>query len=192
MRGQRWQTASKFVTPYSLWGLGYVFPTGMSLSNIMSSKPVKNFLKKIREEKNLTQDQLAELSGVTRYIISEFENEKRRPSPRTMSRLAEALECSYITLLTGKESSNEEKKKTANEGRNNYLEEAVKLTRKYYNNKGFDQELLMKISGHLSYLIEEYETASNQEKKEIVKAKKEQRALRLASEIFLNNLQNHK
>lgn len=154
----------------------------------MNNKPAKNFLKKIRENKNLTQDQLAELSGVTRYIISEFENKKRRPSPRTISRLSEALGCSYIALMTGKEKPGEEKKKYSNEGRHGHLEEAVKLTRKHYSNKGLDQELLMKISGHLSYLIEEYKSASNQEKKEIIKAIKEQRALRLANETFLETV----
>jgi len=151
----------------------------------MENKPVKNFLKKIREDKNLTQDQLAEASGVARYIISEFENEKRRPSPRTISRLAEALGCSYIILMTGKEGVSEEKRKILGENRGQYLEEAVNLTQKHCSGKGFDEELLMKISGRLSYIIEEYDIASNQEKKEIIKNIKEQRAKLLANDIFL-------
>jgi transcriptional regulator with XRE-family HTH domain len=148
-------------------------------------KPVKNFLRKIREEKNLTQDQLVEASGVTRYIISEFENEKRRPSPRTISRLAEALGCSYITLMTGEEGPQEEKKHSI-ETRDKYLKEAAQLTKKYFSGKKIDDELLMQVSGHLSYIIDEYEAATPQKKKEILKEIKDQKAKFLASEIFLD------
>lgn len=151
----------------------------------MENKPVKNFLKKIREERNLTQDQLAENSGVTRYIISEFENEKRRPSPRTINRLAEALDCSYMSLMTGKEKSNEAREKNFGETRQQHIEEAINLTKKYSSGKGFDAELLMKISSHLSHMIEEYEAANSQEKKEILKNIKEQKAQLLANDIFL-------
>jgi transcriptional regulator with XRE-family HTH domain len=151
----------------------------------MENESVKNFLKKIREEKNLTQDQLAEASGVARYIISEFENQKRRPSPRTISRLAEALGCSYIELIAGKQDSEEEKRKNRGENKQQYLAEAVSLTKMHYSNKGFDEELLMQISGYLSYLIEEYDTSCAREKNEIIKEIKEQRAKLLAGDLFL-------
>ncbi len=152
----------------------------------MEKKPVKNFLKKIREQKDLTQEQLADMSGVTRYLISDFENEKRRPSPRTISRLAEALNCSYIALMTGEETSEEDKRKSLVENRQKYLAEAVSLTRKYYGGKGLDEELLMKISGQLSYIIEEYELSPNQERERILREIREQRPKLLAEEIFLD------
>jgi transcriptional regulator with XRE-family HTH domain len=153
----------------------------------MENEPVKNFLRKIREEKNLTQDQLAEASGVARYIISEFENKKRRPSPRTISRLSEALDCSYIELMTGKKEPEKEKRKSFGENRQKYLEEAVSLTKIHCKDRGFDEELLMKISGHLSYIIEEYNASDDQEKTKIIKEIKEQRAKFLAGDIFLKN-----
>jgi len=156
----------------------------------MENKPVKNFLKRIRENKNLTQDQLAEASGVARYIISEFENEKRRPTPRTISRLSEALDCSYMELMTGEKKTDEEKKKNLSQNRQNYLEEAVNLTRKHCSGQGYSEELMMKVSGHLSYLIEEYESASSQERKEILKNIEDQKAKLLADNIFLNTKVN--
>jgi transcriptional regulator with XRE-family HTH domain len=152
----------------------------------MESKPAKNFLRKIREQRGLTQEQLAEISGVTRYLISDFENEKRLPSPRTISRLSEALECSYIALMTGKEDSDKDTRKNLIENRQKYLDAAVSLTKKYYGEKGFDEELLMKISGQLSYIIGEYESASSQERERILKEIKDQRPKLLAEEIFLN------
>ena len=48
-----------------------------------------NKLKKIREEKNMTQDELAEKSGVSRTIISQIENNKIiNITKDTMERLA--------------------------------------------------------------------------------------------------------
>ncbi len=151
----------------------------------MENKVVKNFLKKIREDRNMTQEQLAEASGVTRYIISDFENGKRRPSPRTISRLAEALGCSYITLMKGSEKNDESEKKDLSQNRHQYLLEAINLTKKHYGSKGFNAEMMMKISGYLSYLIEEYEISSSQEKQKMLKKAEEQNAQLLANKIFL-------
>lgn len=153
----------------------------------MTSKPVKNFLRKIREEKNLTQDQLAKTAGITRCIISEFENGKHRPSPRTINKIAEALGCSYIFLMTGKEELNSATQKTTNENRQKYIIEAAKLTKEAYGNRGFSEELLMKISGYLSIVIEDYELASDKEKQQILGENSDLKAKLLASEIFLNN-----
>lgn len=48
-----------------------------------------NKLKRIREEKNMTQDELAEKSGVSRTIISQIENNKVvNITKDTMERLA--------------------------------------------------------------------------------------------------------
>ena len=148
-------------------------------------KPVKNFLKKIREEKNMTQERLAEASGVTRYIISDFENGKRRPSPRTISRLAEALDCTYIDLISGVEKADDLEKKNLGQNRQQYLLEAISLTKEHCGGKGFGEEMMMKISGSLSHLIEEYETSSNQAKIEMIKKAEEQKAQLLANNIFL-------
>jgi putative transcriptional regulator len=146
-----------------------------------------NKLKQLREEKNLTQDQLAEASGVTRYIISEIENEKRKASPRTISKLAEALGCDYITIVTGRERSEDLRRGLEPSSRERCLEESVNLTRKYCEETGCDQKMMMKISGHLSYLIEEYESAPDQEKKEILSKISDQQAKLLANNIFLKS-----
>lgn len=157
----------------------------------MTDKPVKNFLRKIREEKNLTQDQLAKIAGITRCIISEFENGKHRPSPRTINKIAEALGCSYIFLMTGKDESQIVVKKNSSENRQKYLIEAAKLTKENYGNQGFSEELLMKISGYLSFIIEDYQLASTAEKQRIIAENSELKAKSLASDIFLKTIINN-
>ncbi len=157
----------------------------------MTTKPVKNFLRKIREQKNLTQDQLATAAGITRCIISEFENGKHRPSPRTINKIAEALGCSYVFLMTGKEETNNQVSKSSNEDREKYLIEAAKLTKEKYGNRGLSEELLMKISGYLSFLIEDYETAPINEKQKMLAENSELNAKMLATEIFLNSKTNN-
>lgn len=148
-----------------------------------------NRLKYLREEKNMTQDQLAESSGVTRYIISEIENEKRKPSPRTISKLAEALGCDYIEILTDKERSKFNKIDLGQDQdlRERSLAQAISLTKKYCENKNFNEELKMKISGNLSYLIEEYESSTDNEKEIFLNKISDQYAKLIASKIFLKS-----
>ncbi|WP_461194281.1 helix-turn-helix domain-containing protein [Clostridioides difficile] len=59
-------------------------------------------LKKIRKQKELTQIQLAEISGISRNALINYENDKRIPSIDTLSKLAKALKIektSFILIL---------------------------------------------------------------------------------------------
>ena len=58
-------------------------------------------IKKLRKEKNLTQDALAEKLNVTRQAISNWENDKTRPDIDTLERMAAALEVEPEELLYG-------------------------------------------------------------------------------------------
>lgn len=53
---------------------------------------MKNKLKEIREKKGLSQEQLAEISGISRTTISDLENEKKQVTTNvTLEKLANAL-----------------------------------------------------------------------------------------------------
>lgn len=53
---------------------------------------MKNILKKIREEENLTQEELSKMSGVSRTTISELETQKtERITNITLENIAKAL-----------------------------------------------------------------------------------------------------
>ena len=56
-------------------------------------------LRKLRKDRNLTQDQLATLIGVKNSVISFYEVGERIPSPEVLKKLALALHVSSDYLL---------------------------------------------------------------------------------------------
>ena len=77
-------------------------------------------IKAFREQKNLTQEQLAEQLNVTRQAVSGWENEKTQPDVETLHKIACALECSVEELIYGERRKftivNNINKKTVTEG----------------------------------------------------------------------------
>lgn len=59
----------------------------------------KENLKRIRTERNLTQEQLANLIGVSKFSIQNYEQGKREPSLELLESLVKALECNYTDLM---------------------------------------------------------------------------------------------
>lgn len=56
-------------------------------------------LKKSRKEKKLTQKDLAKLVGISRSLISDYENQNINPTIRNLTKLANALNVSSDYLL---------------------------------------------------------------------------------------------
>ena len=56
-------------------------------------------VKRIREQKRLTQERLAELSGFSQQYISGLENGRRNPSIVSLYELAKALGVSHMDLV---------------------------------------------------------------------------------------------
>lgn len=65
---------------------------------------VSNSIKKLREEKGMTQDELAEQLNVTRQAVSSWETGKTQPDIETLTRLAEIFDVSVERIIYGKES----------------------------------------------------------------------------------------
>ena len=65
----------------------------------MVERILKNTLKVQRAKKNLTQEQLAELVGVTRKTINTVENQKFIPSTYLALKLSAALEVTVEELF---------------------------------------------------------------------------------------------
>ena len=63
-------------------------------------------IKKIREEKNMTQEQLAEKLNVTRQAISNWENNKTQPDIDTIIKISEVLEVSVEEIIYGYKKDN--------------------------------------------------------------------------------------
>ena len=64
---------------------------------------VANSIKKLRQEKKLSQDQLAEQLHVTRQAVSNWENGKKQPDVDTLTGLAEIFDVSVERIIYGKE-----------------------------------------------------------------------------------------
>jgi transcriptional regulator with XRE-family HTH domain len=62
-------------------------------------KLVGRNVKRIRQEKGLTQEQLAELSGFSQQYISGLEQGRRNPTIVSIYELATSLGVSHIELL---------------------------------------------------------------------------------------------
>lgn len=58
-----------------------------------------NQIRKMRENRHLTQEQLAEKIGTTNQQIGRLENQERRLTWEWMQRIANALECHPIDLV---------------------------------------------------------------------------------------------
>lgn len=64
----------------------------------MVGKNIKSF----REQKNITQTELAEKLNVTRQAVSNWENEKTEPDIETLHKIASVLEVSVEELIYGR------------------------------------------------------------------------------------------
>lgn len=71
-----------------------------------------NILKKLRQEKELTQEELAKKVNTARSNIANYENDKNMPSVDILEKLSEVLNCSVDYLLgkTDKRNYTENKK----------------------------------------------------------------------------------
>ncbi len=60
-------------------------------------------LKRLRRLRGLTQQELAERSGVSQYTITEIETGRREPRPSTLRKLARALDVEVSDFFEGSE-----------------------------------------------------------------------------------------
>lgn len=68
-------------------------------------------LKKIRQDSNLTQEDLARKINTSRSNIANYENNKNMPSVDILEKLSEALNCSVDYLLGKSQETDEQIKK---------------------------------------------------------------------------------
>ena len=88
-------------------------------------------IKKLRTQKDITQEQLAERLHVTRQAVSNWENGKTQPDVETLSMLAECFEISVEELIYGKKEEPAKEKKVV-------IEKTIK--------KGLDSEAVVGIA----------------------------------------------
>lgn len=90
----------------------------------MNMQKISNFLKELRKEKNLTQEQLAEVMNVSRRTVSRWETGSSMPDLDVLMELADYYEVELRELLDGERKS---------EQMNKELEETVRKVADYSN-----------------------------------------------------------
>ena len=60
---------------------------------------MKNRIRDVREEKHLSQKELADLLGITPATLCQWEAERRKPKYETLKKLADALDCQVSDLV---------------------------------------------------------------------------------------------
>jgi transcriptional regulator with XRE-family HTH domain len=150
---------------------------GANLSTYMS----ENFLKQIREEKKISQSDLAQKIGVSKQLLSGFEKGRSGVSNEVLKKLSEVLEVSPDAILTGKSSRPFDEK-----GRQQ-LTEAMSLAFRVYGDQ-FDKEILIKIATEVYAFTVDLDLAKTDLSKNKLKNSLEEKILSgLAAKCFLDS-----
>lgn len=90
-----------------------------NIPEVIKMNKVSSTIKRIRLEKGINQEQLAEQLHVTRQAVSNWETGRTQPDVETLMQIAEYFGVSTEYLIYGKEITNESgvKKRTWNWGR---------------------------------------------------------------------------
>ncbi len=140
----------------------------------------KNFLKQIREAKGLSQIDLAVRAGVSKQLLSGFENGRSGISNEVLQRIAEILEVSTDTIFSGKSQTPFDEK-----GRKILLQ-AMQNTFEFYGDK-FDKETIIKIATELYGIMIDFESVDNKSmQKEFCRELEEKVTFGLAAQCFIN------
>ena len=140
---------------------------------------MSNFLKKIREDKKIGQSELAAKIGVSKQLLSGFENGRSGISNEVLQKLADVLEVSSDAILTGKST------KPFSEIGRKQLSEAMNMTFKFYGDE-FDRDTIIKVSTELYSIIVDFDELKNDADREKFKKSLEEKiAIGLASNCFL-------
>ncbi len=140
---------------------------------------MSNFLKKIREDKKIGQSELAVKIGVSKQLLSGFENGRSGVSNEVLQKLADALEVSSDAILTGKSI------KPFSEIGRKQLSEAMNMTFKFYGDE-FDRDTIIRVSTELYSIIVDFDELKNDADREKFKKSLEEKiAIGLASNCFL-------
>jgi transcriptional regulator with XRE-family HTH domain len=142
---------------------------------------MQNFLKKIRENRRIRQSELAEQIGVSKQLLSGFENGRSGISNEVLQKLAVALDVSPDAILLGKST------KAFDEADRKQLTDAMNITFDEYGDK-LDKETIIKISTELYSLLVHHDFLNDVEKIRHNEEVQEQVIKGLAAQCFLKKI----
>lgn len=93
----------------------------------MDQENIGKFISKLRNEKNMTQMELADKIGVTDRAVSNWENGRRMPDLSLIKVLCDELDITINELLSGSKVNNSNITKISNDNLENILKEYYKM-----------------------------------------------------------------
>ena len=111
----------------------------------MDQEKIGRFIQKLRKEKNITQNELADKLLVTENAIGNWENGRRMPDYSILKELCEILDTNVNELLSGEKIQNYKEKAEENLIKSREQEEA-------YNKRLLALDNIIKIITSISYL----------------------------------------
>ena len=97
----------------------------------MDVQKIGAFLKELRKQNNMTQEQLGEKVGVTNKTVSRWETGKYMPPIECLKLLSDIYQISINEILTGKKLNEEDYKGAAENNIVNTLEEIEAKGKRY-------------------------------------------------------------
>lgn len=141
----------------------------------------ENYLKQIREQMNISQSVLAAKVGVTKQLISGFEQKRSGISNEVLRKISDVLGVSPDAILTGKSL------KPFDESGRQKLTEAMSLAFKFYGDQ-FDKDFLIKIATEIYGLMIDFDFAKTDELKTKFKNSLEEKVvLGLAAKALIDS-----
>jgi len=141
----------------------------------------QNFLKKIRESKNIGQSELARLVGVSKQLICGFENGRSGISNEVLRKIAETLQIKPSQIIDGKSPH------PFDQSGRDKLTKAMSMSFSFYADE-FDKETLIKIATEIYVLMLDFEEMSlKHEDSDLEDFLKEKITIGLAAKCLLNS-----
>ncbi len=143
----------------------------------------ENFLKKIRTEKKISQSDLAKEIGVSKQLLSGFEQGRSGVSNEVLGKLGKALKVSPEYIMTGKS------KQVFDEEGKEKLAQAMNNVFSIYGDD-FDKETIVKIATEVyGFMLDFEDLKQDSEKKDFRKILESKIIEGLAAKCFLKNNQ---
>ncbi|GDX36761.1 hypothetical protein LBMAG18_12720 [Alphaproteobacteria bacterium] len=142
----------------------------------------KNFLKQIRERKNVSQVDLANSVGVTKGHISKFEKGDFSVSFKVLSKIAEILEVTVEEIISGQPIQN------FDENHRLLLEQCVEIASNDFGNELEKKDILRIATTMFSIILQYRQNPENGESQQIFIKKTQDKMFEgLASKSILKN-----
>lgn len=143
----------------------------------------KNFLRQIREQKNIGQAELAQKIGVSKQLLSGFENGRSGVSHQVIRKIAELLQITPDQIFSGNNPSyfNEKQKKR--------LSSAMNIAFKFYGDE-LEKDIIVRVATELYSMNVDYELLSeDNDKQAFMRGLEEKIITGLAAKCLINQNQ---